>query len=76
MKLTIKFILTLLIVFFYADLFSQKTLELKNSNLEGVSPRVSFGGGMTLHVKELMPHFLWRILIQTQAVKKPSSTNS
>ena len=42
MKLTIKFILTVLIVFFYADLFSQKTLELKNSNLERVSPDGKF----------------------------------
>ena len=42
MKLTIKFILTLFIVFFYTDLFSQKTLELKNSNLEGLSPEGKF----------------------------------
>ena len=42
MKLTIKFILTLFIVFFYTDSFSQKTLELKNSNLEGVSPEGKF----------------------------------
>ena len=42
MKLTIKFILTLFIVFIYADSFSQKTLELKNSNLEGVSPEGKF----------------------------------
>ena len=42
MKLTIKFILTLFIVFFYTNLFSQKTLELKNSNLEGVSPDGKF----------------------------------
>jgi len=33
MKLTIKIIFTLFIVFFYNDTFSQKTLELKNSNL-------------------------------------------
>ena len=42
MKLNIKFILTLFIVFFYTDSFSQKTLELKNSNLEGVSPEGKF----------------------------------
>ena len=42
MKLTIKFILALFIVFIYTDSFSQKTLELKNSNLERVSPDGKF----------------------------------
>ena len=42
MKLTIKIILTLFIVFFYTHSFSQKTLELKNSDLERVSPDGKF----------------------------------
>ena len=42
MKLTIKFILALFIVLFYTDSFSQKTLELKNSDLERVSPDGKF----------------------------------
>ena len=33
---------SLIAVFFYTDSFSQKTLELKNSNLEGVSPEGKF----------------------------------
>ena len=42
MKQSIKFTLVLMVVFFYTDSFSQKTLELKNSNLEGVSPEGKF----------------------------------
>ena len=42
MKHSMKFALILIAVFFYTDLFSQKTLELKNSNLEGVSPEGKF----------------------------------
>ena len=42
MKLTIKFILALFTVLFYTNSFSQKPLELKNSNLEGVSPEGKF----------------------------------
>ena len=42
MKLTIKLILALLTVFFYSESFSQKKLDLKNSNLEGVSPEGKF----------------------------------
>ena len=42
MKLTIKFTLFLFTVLFYTNSFSQKTLELKNSNLEGVSPEGKF----------------------------------
>ena len=42
MKLTIKFILALFTVLFYTNTYSQKTLELKNSNLEGVSPEGKF----------------------------------
>ena len=38
MKHSMKFTLILIALFFYTDSFSQKTLELKNSNLEGVSP--------------------------------------
>ena len=42
MKLTIKFILALFTLLFYTNSYSQKTLELKNSNLEGVSPEGKF----------------------------------
>ncbi|MAP99876.1 MAG: hypothetical protein CMC51_03595 [Flavobacteriaceae bacterium] len=42
MKLTNKFILTLLTVFFHTYLFSQKTIELKNSDLEGVNSEGKF----------------------------------
>ena len=42
MKLTIKFILALFTLLFYTNSFSQKPLELKNSNLEGVSPEGKF----------------------------------
>lgn len=42
MKHSMKFAFILIAVFFYTDSFSQKTLELKNSNLEGVSPEGKF----------------------------------
>lgn len=42
MKLTIKFITIFFMLFYFSDSFTQNRIDLKNSNLEGISPDGKF----------------------------------